>query len=66
MNHTRTQHESVYIQFHIYVNIDLTKLLHVHFYIVSESGENGITNYVDITQSVDASFVDNKVHVKIN
>ena len=30
-------HESVYLQFHIYTNIETKKRLHIQFYIVSET-----------------------------
>ena len=72
-------HESVYIKFHIYVNIELIKILHVHSYFVSETGKtnyvhilqytrlkNTTTNYVDIKQNVHVSFVDNTFHVYKN
>ena len=38
----------------------------MHFYIVCETENLTTTNYVDLTQSVHASFVDNTFHVHIN
>ena len=46
--------------------MELTKRLPVHFYIVSETEKLTTTNYVDITQSVHATFVDKTFHVYLN
>ena len=83
LTHFFLQHlEISSIIFYAYVKIELRKILHVHFYNVSETEKFTTTNYVDIiqyaytrdcttkyvdiTQCVHASFVDNTFHVYTN
>ena len=51
------------IIFYIYIIIELTKNLHVHFYITSETEKNSTTNYVDIIHETEKIATNNYVDI---